>query len=110
VTRPAAPLPELAAALHALAERVQDLDVAQVLGELEALRVRLWMTATNHAPAPASSGPSRGLDVTAVAERMGVSKDWVYRGARKGHLPFARHLGRRWVFDEAAFMHWFARR
>jgi hypothetical protein len=36
VTRPPAALPELAAALHALADKVEDLDVAQVLGALAA--------------------------------------------------------------------------
>jgi len=35
-TRPAAASRELAAALHALADRVDQLDVDEVLGELEA--------------------------------------------------------------------------
>jgi predicted DNA-binding transcriptional regulator AlpA len=97
--------------LHALADRIDSLDLAQVLGELEVLRVRLWTAATmNHdAPAPVP-GCSRALDVQAVVERTGMSKDWLYREARAGRLPFARRLGRRVVFDEAGCKCWLERR
>ena len=110
MTGPTAPLPDLAAELHALADKVEDLDVAEVLGQLEALRFRLWTTATNHAAAPAPAGSSRGLAVGVVVERTGVSKDWLYREARAGRLPFARRLGRRVVFDEAGLTRWLERR
>jgi excisionase family DNA binding protein len=86
VSRPAAPPLDLPAALRALADRVQDLDVAQVLGELEALRFRLW-TATSPAtfdvPAPDERPP---LTVAAVAQRIGFSKDVVYDMLRRGEL------------------------
>jgi len=105
-----APATDLAAALHALADRVDTLDVAQVLGELEVLRVRLWATATTHEPTPAPAGSSRGLDVGLVAEQTCMSRDWLYREARAGRLPFARRLGRRVVFDEAGLKRWLDRR
>src|SRR4029453_9054719 len=101
--------PDLATALRALADRVADLAPAQVVGELEALKFEVWTTA-NHSPAPEPTGSSRGLAVTAVVERTGMIKDWLYREARKGRLPFARRLGRRVVFDEAGLTRWLARR
>jgi excisionase family DNA binding protein len=39
-----------------------------------------------------------------------MSRDWLYREARAGRLPFARRLGRRVVFDEAGLDRWLARR
>src|SRR5262245_31957018 len=100
---------DLAAQLRALADHVDDLDVAEVLGELEALRFRLWMTA---APVPAApvAPASRAPDVAAVAARTAMSRGWLYREARAGRLPFARRLGRRLVFDEATLGRWLARR
>jgi predicted DNA-binding transcriptional regulator AlpA len=106
VTRP----PDLATALHQLADRLAQLDVAEVLGELEVMRVRLWATATTHEPRSAPSGSSRALDVAAVSEQTGMSRDWLYREARAGRLPFARRLGRRIVFDEAGLIRWLERR
>lgn len=102
---------DLAAQLRALADRVDQLAPAQVVGELETLKFQVWTAATtNHdAPAPVP-GASRALDVAAVVERTGMSKDWVYREARKGRLPFAHHLGRRWVFDDAGLTRYLDRR
>jgi excisionase family DNA binding protein len=105
------PPPDLASVLHALADRVDTLDPAQVVGELEALKFQVWTAATrkHDAPTPAS-GSSRALAVEAVVERTGMSKDWLYREARTGRLPFARRLGRRVVFDEAGLNRWLERR
>ena len=105
----AALLPDVADRLRQLADAVEgQLDVAQVLGELEVLRFRLWMSATS--PPPPAAAPSRALDVAAVVERTGMSKDWLYREARAGRLPFARRLGRRVVFDKAGLDRWLDRR
>ena len=57
-----------------------------------------------------AAGMPRGLDVTAVVERTGMSKDWLYREVRAGRLPFARRLGRRVVFDQAGLERWLERR
>jgi predicted DNA-binding transcriptional regulator AlpA len=110
VTRPAAPLPALAERLHQLADQAERLDPAELVGQLEALKFQVWTTATNHAPAPEPTGSSRGLDITAVVARTGMSREWLYRQARAGQLPFARHHGRRVVFDEAGLTRWLARR
>jgi excisionase family DNA binding protein len=110
MSRSVAPPPDLASVLHALADRVDTLDPAQVVGELEALKFQLWAAATTSTAGPAASGFSSGLNVTAVMERTGMSKDWLYRAARAGRLPFARHLGRRVVFDEAGLNRWLERR
>jgi excisionase family DNA binding protein len=101
---------DLADQLRRLADRLADLEPAAIVGELEALKFSVWTAATNHAPAPPPAGSSRGLDVAAVVERTGVSKDWLYREARHGRLPFARRLGRRLVFDAAELERWLARR
>lgn len=100
---------DLSAQLRALADRVDGLDPAQVVGELEALKFAVWTTAIAP-PAPPPSAPSRGLDVAAVMKRTGMSKDCLYREAREGRLPFARRLGRRVVFDEAGLARWLDRR
>ena len=92
-----------------LADRLDTLDVGAVLGELETLRFRLWTAQTTPAP-PVVSPPSRGLGINEVMERTGMSKDWLYREARAGRLPFARHHGRRWTFDEAGLGRWQERR
>ena len=110
MTRPAAPLRDVVEQLRQLADQVEQLDVAQLVGRLEAIKFAVWMTATNHPPAPAPTGPSRGLDIAVVSKRTGMSKDWLYRQARAGRLPFAYRLGRRVLCDEARLAHWLDRR
>ena len=100
----------LAAALRQLADRVGDLEPARVIGELEALKFSVWMSGTTPSASPATLTPSRALDVEAVMERTGMSRGWLYREARAGHLPFARRLGRRLVFDESGLTRWLERR
>jgi excisionase family DNA binding protein len=113
-TRPAAPPLDLPARLRALADRAEADSFApgELVGALEALKFDVWTAATrsHDAPTPGASGSSRGLAVEAVVERTGMSKDWLYREARKGRLPFARRLGRRVVFDEAGLNRWLERR
>jgi len=99
--------PDLAAQLHALADRLDALEPGQVIGALEALKFAVWTSATNHAPAPAAS---RALSVEDVVARTGMSKDWLYREARKGRLPFARRIGRRVTWDEGGVTRWLERR
>jgi excisionase family DNA binding protein len=99
---------DLAAELHALADRLDTLERAQVIGELERLKFTLW-TGANSAPV-APAAPSAALDIEEVMKITGMSKAWLYREARAGRLPFARRIGRRLLFDEAALMRWLARR
>jgi excisionase family DNA binding protein len=98
---------------------VTDLDIdALPLEELPALITELSAVVqraamrlrTASAPASATPMPSRALDVEEVMRRTGMSKGWLYRAARAGHLPFARRLGRRLTFDEAGLVRWLARR
>jgi excisionase family DNA binding protein len=111
VTRPAPPPSDVASQLRALADRVDALTPAQVVGALEALKCEvIWTCAPNPAPVAAPVGSSRGLDVAEVANRTGMSKDWLYREVRAGRLPFAHRYGRRVVFDELELERWRARR
>jgi excisionase family DNA binding protein len=112
MSRPVAALPDLPARLRALADRAEAdaLDPAQLVGELEALKFQVWTNATNHAPPCPPAGSSRGLKVKTVAERTGMSRDWLYRQVRRGGLPFARRIGRRIVCDEAELTRWLDRR
>jgi excisionase family DNA binding protein len=110
VSRPA-PAPDVVTQLRALADQLEVgvLEPAQVVGALEALKFVVWTTAT----APASAAPtddSAALDVATAARRSGMSKDWLYREVRAGHLPFARRLGRRVVFDAAGLSRWLDRK
>jgi excisionase family DNA binding protein len=100
----------LATQLRALADQVEHLEPGRVIAELEALKFAVWTTATAPAPATATADTSAALDVDQVAARCGMSRQWLYRQARKGALPFARRLGRRLVFDEAGLRRWLERR
>jgi excisionase family DNA binding protein len=66
-----------------------------LIGQAEELKARVWTRlqagARTPAPAPAdTSGPDRLLTADEAAERLGVSKRWVYR--RADSLPFTRRL------------------
>jgi predicted DNA-binding transcriptional regulator AlpA len=101
---------DLAAALRALADRVDALAPADLVGELERIRFTIWQGTTTGPTPPPAPGPSRALAIEEVVERTGMSKQWLYRQARQGALPFARRLGRRLVFDEAGLRRWLDRR
>jgi excisionase family DNA binding protein len=36
-----------------------------------------------------------------VAQRLGVPQSWVAREQRRGRLPFAKRMGRKFVYDAA---------
>ena len=86
------------ATLAADPERVDSVETAAVpvlLGELEALRARLWQRLQSPAaPAEASphqkNGSDRMLSAKEAAERCGVNTRWIYRKA--DDLPFTRRL------------------
>ena len=65
-----------------------------LIGEVEAPRARLWarlQTAALPAPVAISKAvPDHLLTVAEAAERLGVSKRWIYR--RVASLPFAKRL------------------
>jgi excisionase family DNA binding protein len=99
---------DIRAQLHALADQLEHLKPGEVIGTLEKLKYEVWTGAT---AAPSSTPePSTALDIDEVCRRTGMSKPYLYREARAGRLPFARRIGRRLSFDEAAFTRWWANR
>jgi hypothetical protein len=88
VSRPTASLLDLAAALHALADRLDALKPAQVVGELEALKVAVW-TATLSTPAAAAAVPDPYALLTddAVGEVLGAPVGTVVLLRQRGLLP-----------------------
>jgi hypothetical protein len=74
--------------LHALADRVDDLDPAARVGELEALRVAALQAAFTAAPT-AVEPDDHLLDVDTAAARLAVSRDWL---RRRSTLPFVVKL------------------
>jgi excisionase family DNA binding protein len=115
VKPPAAPPSDLGGELRRLADRLDSIPPppAQVFGALAAMAYEVLTAGMTRTPSlpDVSSGPgSRNLSAPEVAERIGMSKDWVYHETRAGRLPFARRIGRRVVFDEAALTRWLDRR
>jgi len=48
------------------------------------------------------ASPTRVLISRAVvADRLGVPESWVAREQHRGHLPFAKRMGRKFVYDAA---------
>lgn len=88
------------ATLAADPSRVGDVardELPALIGEVEALKAALWarlQAAPGPAPTPTSqgktSGPDELLTADQAAQRLGVSKRWVYRKADT--LPFTRRL------------------
>ena len=58
--------------------------------------------------ARARSVPGNLLTMDEVATRTAMSKSWLYRHAK--HLPFARRIGRKVLFDDAGLTRWLANR
>jgi predicted DNA-binding transcriptional regulator AlpA len=54
--------------------------------------------------------PGDALAVDQVVAATGMSRQWLYREARAGRLPFAGKIGRRITFDAAGLRRWLARR
>ena len=72
-------------------------DLPSLIGETEALRAALWARLqTACVPPPRAtnqqSEPDQLLTVDEAAERLSVTRRWMYRKAAK--LPFTRRIGR----------------
>jgi excisionase family DNA binding protein len=50
--------------------------------------------------------PERFLEVDEVARRLSLSRDFVYKLAKSGKLPFARRIGRTVRFSETGLSAW----
>jgi predicted DNA-binding transcriptional regulator AlpA len=87
--------------------------VPMLLAELERVRADLWRrmisaSATQNGQ-PAVRAEDRLLDVEEAAQKLGVSKDWLYRRADK--LPFTiRVSAARLRFSEQGIERWIRQR
>src|SRR5262245_54799691 len=84
----------LAAQLRALADRVDVLAPAQVVGELEALKFEVWTAATSH-PATAPDDETL-LDAAEVAAALGVPEKQARKLIAGRAFPVVR-VGARYV-------------
>ena len=66
----------------------------ELYGELELLRATVWQRLS--APAVPPIGHDELLDVSQASERLGCSRDYLYRHHHQ--LNFTRRLGRKLVF------------
>jgi predicted DNA-binding transcriptional regulator AlpA len=48
--------------------------------------------------------PASNMSATEAARRLGMSRDWLYKNARR--LPFAVRIGRRLLFDAHGLERW----
>jgi hypothetical protein len=91
-------LPDLAARLRQLADQVAELEPAQVVGALEALKFAVWTAATVPGPpldaAVGTSYDAPVLDRRAAATYLGISVTAVRRHEARGVLA-AVCMGRR---------------
>src|SRR5438552_4122196 len=84
-------------------EKAGDLALAEVcelIGDLERCKARLsarLIELCNRRP-PVSDAGDRLLDVEQATQKLGTSRDWLYRHAKK--LPFAVRNGRQLRFSE----------
>lgn len=85
--------PQLEAVL-ARAKQLQPEELPRFIGQLEEIRV----TALARLTAPiAPAAPERLIDVDEASERLGVSKDYLYRHADE--YSFTRRQGRKLLFS-----------
>jgi predicted DNA-binding transcriptional regulator AlpA len=85
---------ELQAVLDSIAQLPAE-NLPELLGELEVCRARATMRL--HTPAPSTQQHDELLDVAAAAERLGMSRDFVYRHADE--FSFTRRIGRKLLFS-----------
>ena len=78
----------------------------ELLGELEIVRATAVMRLS--APSAQPDHPDELLPVEQAAERLGVSKDYLYRHAKQ--FAFARRMGRKLVFSSVGIDDFIRRR
>ncbi|PYU47542.1 MAG: hypothetical protein DMG54_00800 [Acidobacteria bacterium] len=70
-------------------------ELPELIGELESLKATAWTRLME--PAAAPDQHDELLDVKAAAERLGVSRDYLYRHHRQ--YAFTRRQGRKLLFS-----------
>ena len=101
--------PALADLLTALEAGVRDLEPAEAPAVVTRLGAILATAGARLATPPHANGgdvPDRTVTVKRVHEITTMSVDWIYRKAKAGALPFARPIGRKWVFSAAGLAKW----
>ena len=103
-------------AVHQIGRLLAELDQCVAAAEVEhlpallaSLSAMLSVVAArmlSHPSGPESSAREcdENLSVQEAARRLGVSKDYLYRHARR--LPFARRIGRRLLFSARGLERW----
>ena len=99
-------LSELVQRLLDMAVQAPEDELPALIGELEAVKARAWLRiATPKANCHSSSDVADvNLAAEEAAERLGVSKAWLYRNAHR--LPFAVRIGRRLLFSGVGLARW----
>jgi excisionase family DNA binding protein len=81
--------------LRTVARELPAGELPSFLGELEAVKATAWARLTS--PAVLSQPHDELLSVEVAAERLGVSKDYLYRHSED--YPFTRRQGRKLLFS-----------
>jgi hypothetical protein len=90
-----APQGDLLERLRNIALELPSGELPEFIGELEAVKATAW--ARLSAPAPATAEHDELLEVEAAAQRLGVSKDYLYRHSQE--YSFTRRQGRKLLFS-----------
>ena len=90
-----APQGDLLERLRTVARELPAGELPSFIGELEAAKATAW--ARLSAPASAPAEHDELLEVEAAAQRLGISKDYLYRHSQE--YPFTRRQGRKLLFS-----------
>src|SRR6266436_6593307 len=90
-----APQSDLLERLRTVARELPAGELPSFIGELEAVKATAW--ARISAPPSAPAEHDELLDVEAAAERLGVSRDYLYRHSQE--YAFTRRQGRKLLFS-----------
>jgi excisionase family DNA binding protein len=92
--------------LSALVAATKAGDLPALVGELAAAQATALARLTTPAPVHGNetADAERNLDAAEAARRLGVSKGYLYRHAKR--LPFAVRIGRRIVFSAQGLTRW----
>ncbi len=90
-----APQGDLLERLRTVARELPAGELPSFIGELEVVKATAW--ARLSAPASATAEHDELLEVEAAAQRLGVSKDYLYRHSQE--YAFTRRQGRKLLFS-----------
>lgn len=80
-------------------------DLPRLIGHLAAAQAEaLARMVADTSTGPKDRGPDENLPIVEAARRLGVSRDYLYRHARR--FPFTVRIGRRLLFSAAGLEKW----